>query len=76
VDYDVSALQALIEAVQEDQEQMAPAKRAALDRARRYRVELMTWVESQRADRWNARIAPAARRRGSLVAPFTFAREP
>lgn len=44
-----SALQALIEAVQEHEDWMEPAKRAALQRARRYRGELMAWVDGQRS---------------------------
>jgi hypothetical protein len=43
-----SAIQALIEVVQENEERMDPSKRAALARARRYRVELLTWVDEQR----------------------------
>lgn len=43
-----ASLQNLIEAVQGDEDRMSASKRAALERARRYRVELMTWVASQR----------------------------
>lgn len=43
------AFQALIEVIQEREEQMPPAKLAALQRARRYRSELMAWVDANRA---------------------------
>lgn len=43
-----AAIQNLIEVVQENEDRMAPPKLAALQRARRYRAELMVWVDSQR----------------------------
>jgi hypothetical protein len=45
-----AALQSIIEVVQGDEDRMPRSKLEALQRARRYRVELLTWVEAQRSD--------------------------